>query len=127
MSTTYVSLCSFDKNHGASISEGIQNAYALAVNFFKFSNTDVEALITTGEGRFYSTGLDLDWLMSGGSQFDGNTANTFFPEWYKFLIRLLTFPIPTIAAINGKSFYFLPLVHVVSSQLLFKERLGCLS
>ena len=75
---------------------------ALTVNICNFRNKDIQALITTGEGRFYSTGLDLDWLMSGGGHFDADVANSFFPEWYKFLIRLLTFPIPTIAAINGK-------------------------
>lgn len=57
------------------------------------------ALVTTATGKFYSNGLDLEWLLS---QHDRIT-------WYidrvqSLLSQLLTFPLPTAAAINGHAF-----------------------
>ncbi|CAG8620020.1 13271_t:CDS:2 [Ambispora leptoticha] len=59
-------------------------------------STEPAALVTTGEGKFYSNGLDLEHALS--------TPNFFENYYLKFLIRLLTFPIPTVAAINGHAF-----------------------
>jgi enoyl-CoA hydratase/carnithine racemase len=55
-------------------------------------------LITIGEGKFFSNGLDLDWLMSGA-----DTAG-FFEGLHALFARLLTFPTATAAAINGHAF-----------------------
>ena len=58
------------------------------------------ALVTTGEGKFYSNGLDLEWMSSAGKeevqQHLDNVHNTF--------IRMLTFPMITVAALNGHVF-----------------------
>lgn len=56
-------------------------------------------LVTTGVGKFYSNGLDLDWLMANGDR----------TQWYvdqvqDLFARILTFPLPTVAAVNGHSF-----------------------
>lgn len=58
-----------------------------------------QALITTGLGKFYSNGLDLDWLGANGDRLG----------WYvgrvqELLNRVLTFPFPTVAAVNGHAF-----------------------
>ena len=59
------------------------------------------ALVTTGgEEKFYSNGLDLTWLMGEGK----NEWKTFIPEVLKFLGRLMAFPVPTVAAMNGHAF-----------------------
>ncbi|MFD4407000.1 enoyl-CoA hydratase-related protein [Nocardia sp. NPDC058499] len=60
---------------------------------------DAQGLITTGSGKFYSNGLDLDWLMANGDR----------TEWYvarvqELFARILTFPLPTVAAVNGHAF-----------------------
>ncbi|QLY28403.1 enoyl-CoA hydratase-related protein [Nocardia huaxiensis] len=57
------------------------------------------ALVTTASGKFYSNGLDLDWLSAHGDR----------AEWYvaqvqSLLARLLTFPMPTAAAMPGHAF-----------------------
>ncbi|MBB2989119.1 enoyl-CoA hydratase/carnithine racemase [Mycolicibacterium iranicum] len=57
------------------------------------------ALITTGIGKFYSNGLDLEWLGANGSRL----------PWYvgrvqELFARILTFPLPTVAAVNGHAF-----------------------
>ena len=59
------------------------------------------ALVTTGgEDKFYSNGLDLAWLTG-----DGQTeAPEFIRTVLKFLGRVMAFPLPTVAAINGHAF-----------------------
>ena len=57
------------------------------------------ALVTTGEGKFYSNGLDLDWMMSSGDESKG-----FLSEVHQLLGRILTFPAITVAAVNGHAF-----------------------
>lgn len=58
------------------------------------------ALVTTGEGKFYSNGLDLDWLLGpGAAEFPA-----FVDAVHRFLGRLLAFPVPTVAALNGHTF-----------------------
>jgi enoyl-CoA hydratase/carnithine racemase len=57
------------------------------------------ALVTTGEGKYYSNGLDLDWIMEAG-----DAANGFVDEVHRVLGRLMSFPAITVAAINGHAF-----------------------
>jgi Delta3-Delta2-enoyl-CoA isomerase len=56
------------------------------------------ALVTTGSERFYSNGLDLDWLGSGVD------ATEFLDEVHRLLGRVLGFPAFTVAAVNGHAF-----------------------
>jgi len=53
-----------------------------------------------GEEKFYSNGLDLGWLMGEGK----NEWKNFIPQVLKFLGRLMEFPVPTVAAMNGHAF-----------------------
>ncbi|MET9284567.1 enoyl-CoA hydratase-related protein [Nocardia beijingensis] len=58
-----------------------------------------QGLVTTASGKFYSNGLDLDWL----------GANADRAEWYvarvqALLARMLTLPLPTAAALPGHAF-----------------------
>ncbi|MDF1597490.1 MAG: enoyl-CoA hydratase/isomerase family protein [Acidimicrobiia bacterium] len=59
------------------------------------------ALVTTGAGKFYSNGLDLDWIMTG--QTDWTFADLAI-ETQRLFARTLTFRRPTVAAINGHCF-----------------------
>lgn len=63
------------------------------------SNKNAKVLVTTGEGKFFSNGLDLDWLKPTLEFTD--YAPTFRKKWNGTIIRLLTFPLPTVAALNG--------------------------
>lgn len=54
-------------------------------------------MVTIGEGKFYSLGLDLE-LMASMSAFE---MVSFSNNLQKLLARLLTFPLVTVAAING--------------------------
>jgi enoyl-CoA hydratase/carnithine racemase len=59
------------------------------------------ALVSTGGAeKFYSNGLDLAWLAGEGA----SQGNTFVAAVLQLLGRLLVFPLPTVAAINGHAF-----------------------
>ncbi len=60
---------------------------------------DPKALVTTGSGRFYSNGLDLEWLMG-----DGEDIREFAPDVERIFARLLGAPYVTVAACNGHTF-----------------------
>ncbi|MGV0069205.1 enoyl-CoA hydratase-related protein [Mycobacterium colombiense] len=58
-----------------------------------------QGLVTTAGGKFYSNGLDLEWL----------GAHTDQGQWYigrvhRLLARMLTLPLPTAAAVVGHAF-----------------------
>jgi enoyl-CoA hydratase/carnithine racemase len=57
------------------------------------------ALVTTGEGKFYSNGMDLDWLATAPDR-----AGEYLRAIYRLLGRVLSFPAPTVAAVNGHAF-----------------------
>ncbi|GFS24213.1 enoyl-CoA delta isomerase 3-like [Elysia marginata] len=64
------------------------------------SNSSCHGLITTSEGKFYGNGLDVDWLNGISAEETGD----FFLKFSKLLMRLLLFPLPSLAAINGHAF-----------------------
>ena len=57
------------------------------------------ALVTTGAGKFYSNGLDLDWLAAAGQDAAG-----FVDDVHRLLGRVTGFPAVTVAAVNGHAF-----------------------
>jgi enoyl-CoA hydratase/carnithine racemase len=58
------------------------------------------ALVTTGAERFYSNGLDLEWLMGEGK----DEAQGYIPAVLGLIARVLSFPTITVAAMNGHAF-----------------------
>src|SRR5215211_6362516 len=65
----------------------------------RIESGEAEALITTGDGKFYSNGLDLDWL---GTHSD--RADWYVDQVQQVLARVLVAPVPTVAAVNGHAF-----------------------
>jgi enoyl-CoA hydratase/carnithine racemase len=63
------------------------------------SSTEPAALITAGAGRFYSNGLDLDWLGAHPDDLGSYVARV-----HALFERVLTLPVPTVAAVNGHAF-----------------------
>jgi enoyl-CoA hydratase/carnithine racemase len=58
------------------------------------------ALVTTGSGKFYSNGLDLEWMNSLGPDEMLQHVNNV----HDIFLRMLTFPMITVAALNGHVF-----------------------
>lgn len=57
------------------------------------------ALVTVGAGKFWSNGLDLDWLLAHGDEMESYVRRV-----HALFARLLVFPMPTLAAITGHAF-----------------------
>lgn len=57
------------------------------------------ALVTRATGKFWSNGLDLDWLGAHPEQ-----AGAFVDEVHALLARVLSLPVPAVAACQGHVF-----------------------
>ena len=69
------------------------------------ASTGAAALVTTAESdKFYSNGLDLDWVQAPADHPAGGDASVFGDEFMKLMSRMITFPMPTVAAVNGHAF-----------------------
>jgi enoyl-CoA hydratase/carnithine racemase len=56
-------------------------------------------LVTTAGGKFYSNGLDLEWVLANGDRMAEYVGRV-----QELLARVLTLPVPTIAALQGHAF-----------------------
>jgi Delta3-Delta2-enoyl-CoA isomerase len=61
--------------------------------------TGSRALVTAGRGKFWSNGLDLDWLLSNSDE-----AAAYLDRVHALLARTLASPVVTVAALNGHTF-----------------------
>ena len=58
-----------------------------------------QGLVTTASGKFYSNGLDLEWLGAHSDQ-----GRWYIGRVHQLLARVLTLPMPTAAAVVGHAF-----------------------
>ncbi|XP_078606794.1 uncharacterized protein LOC144879327 [Branchiostoma floridae x Branchiostoma japonicum] len=84
------------------------------------SYPDVQAMVTTGVGKFYCNGIDLDWLMPQGP----DVQQQFRDKFGEVKMRILKFPIPTIAAINGHCFAGGALLAVCHDYRVMRSKQG---
>lgn len=61
--------------------------------------TGPAALVTTATGKIWSNGLDLDWLFAHPEE-----SGAFVSRVHRLFARVLTLPVPTVAAIQGHCF-----------------------
>ena len=59
-----------------------------------------KALVVVGEGKYWSNGLDLEWMGTQG----GAVVGPFLDDVHRLLVRALMFPCATVAALNGHAF-----------------------
>ncbi|MDX2565392.1 enoyl-CoA hydratase-related protein [Streptomyces sp. TX20-6-3] len=57
------------------------------------------ALVTAATGKFYSSGLDLEWLLTHPDQY-----HDYVVAVHELLARMLSLPIATVAAVQGHAF-----------------------
>ncbi|GAB3671584.1 enoyl-CoA hydratase/isomerase family protein [Actinocorallia lasiicapitis] len=79
------------------------------------------ALITTGTGKFFSNGLDLDSLTK-----DPARSEEYLKSVMEIFARLLELPFPTVAAINGHAFAAGAMLAVAHDQLIMRGDRGWL-
>lgn len=57
------------------------------------------ALVTCATGKFWSNGLDLDWMGAHPGE-----SPTFLRDVHRLLAQVLASPVPTVAAVQGHAF-----------------------
>src|ERR1041385_9256357 len=80
---------------------GFVDAFNAALDEVERASGPAGLVTVGGSEKFYSNGLDLAWL---GSDEGRDHAATFVQEVIALFARLLTFPIPSVAALNGHAF-----------------------
>ena len=69
------------------------------------NDTDAGVLVVkSSHEKIWSNGIDLDWLGPAIAEEGPELRDKFLVEMFSFLRRLLTYPMLTIAAINGHAF-----------------------
>jgi enoyl-CoA hydratase/carnithine racemase len=65
---------------------------------------DKVGLVTTGSGKFFSNGIDLDWMLGETARQDPETVTNSLAAMLDVWARVMSLPIPTVAAVNGHAF-----------------------
>jgi len=79
-------------------------AFAGALDEIEASEGAAALVTTSASEKFFSNGLDLDWVRQPAAHPEAGDRVVFAPEFMALMARVITFPIPTIAAINGHAF-----------------------
>ncbi len=80
--------------------------FATAIDEIEASEGAAALVTTSANPKFFSNGLDLDWISAEESTPDdprGDRA-VFGDEFMMLMSRLITLPVPSIAAVNGHGF-----------------------
>ena len=69
------------------------------------ASTGAAALVTTSaDAKFFSNGLDLDWVQAPEDYPAAGDRKAFGSEFMGLMSRIMTFPMPTVCAVNGHAF-----------------------
>lgn len=77
--------------------------FAAALDTVEASDGPAALVTTSASEKFFSNGLDLEWRKSAGEH-RGGDRTVFGEEFMALMGRLITFPIPTVCAMNGHAF-----------------------
>jgi len=78
-------------------------AFAAALDEVEASQGAAALVTASAHGKFFSNGLDLEWIMSK-DEHRGGDRSVFGDEYMSLCGRLITLPVPTVAAVNGHAF-----------------------
>ncbi len=69
------------------------------------AETDARSLVVcSSHEKIFSNGIDLEWLVPVIQKPDAAAAKAFFYQLNRLFLRLVTYPLITVAAINGHAF-----------------------
>ncbi len=78
-------------------------AFAEALDEVEASTGPIALVTASASEKFFSNGLDLDWL-SSKEEHSGGDRKVFGTEFMALMGRIITLPFPTLCAINGHAF-----------------------
>jgi enoyl-CoA hydratase/carnithine racemase len=84
------------------------------------SDDSAGAVVLTGAGKFFSNGFDLEFL---GSR-QGPALMDFIFDAQQLLARILVYPMPTVAAVNGHAFGIGAMLALAADQRLMRRDRG---
>ncbi len=85
-------------------------AFAKALDKVEASSGPVALVTRSADGKFFSNGLDLEWISTSAAADQsveghrGGDRSVFGDEFMALMGRIITLPVPTVAAINGHGF-----------------------
>ena len=81
-------------------------AFSDAIDEIEGSEGPAALVTTSANPKFFSNGLDLDWVSSDNPDpaGPGGDRKVFGAEFMTLMGRIITLPIPSVAAINGHAF-----------------------
>jgi enoyl-CoA hydratase/carnithine racemase len=77
------------------------------------------ALVLTGRGKFFSAGLDTDYMAANPDQ-----VMAYVHRVEQVVARILVAPLPTIAAVNGHAFGIGAFLVIAADQAVMREDRG---
>jgi enoyl-CoA hydratase len=83
--------------HGKANALDIEFCDAIAARFAALRQSEVKAVVLTGQGRIFSAGVDLVRLSAGGADY----IRKFLPALHRLFAAVFFHPKPVVAAING--------------------------
>ena len=91
-------------------------AFGKVLDEVETSEGPATLVTTSASEKFFSNGLDLDWVSAPDEHPEGGDRAVFGAEFMTLMGRIITFPIPTVCAVNGHAFgagFMLALCHDV--------------
>nr|XP_006812299.1 PREDICTED: uncharacterized protein LOC102805250 [Saccoglossus kowalevskii] len=88
----------------------------------RIERSNATALVTIGTGKFYSNGMTAeDFYIK-----DLTASYRMLKKWNQLTTRMLIFPMPTVAAINGKKCFDRDSLKVMKSDM-YSDAVSCLT
>jgi Delta3-Delta2-enoyl-CoA isomerase len=78
-----------------------------------------KAVVTTGVGKFYSNGLDLDFMAANPDASEANLVDV-----HALFARVLAFPAPIVAAVQGHAFAAGAMLALAHDQIVMRADRG---
>ncbi len=78
-----------------------------------------KAVVTTGAGKFYSNGLDLDFMAANPDASEANLVAV-----HSLFARVLAFPAPIVAAVQGHAFAAGAMLALAHDQIVMRADRG---
>jgi enoyl-CoA hydratase/carnithine racemase len=79
-------------------------ALSEALDEVEYSEGPAALVTTSASEKFFSNGLDLDWVRAPKEHPEGGDRQVFAAEFMSLMGRVITFGMPTVCAINGHAF-----------------------
>ena len=79
-------------------------AFAAALDEVEASSGPAALVTASASEKFFSNGLDLDWVQDPSAHPEAGDRQAFGKEFMALMGRIITLPVPTVCAVNGHAF-----------------------